>query len=109
MHNERTARLRLDAGRQKKANRLFPLIHVHTAAILVSIQVINCRKYMQLTHTTISSIPREKHNTAFLESVSAGQSGFGQRTSNIQVGQLCILITVLVHTPVCAATLYSLN
>jgi uncharacterized protein Veg len=47
MHSERTARLRLDAGRQKKANRLFPLIRVRTAVILVSMQVINCRKYIQ--------------------------------------------------------------
>jgi hypothetical protein len=47
MHSERTARLRLDAERQKKANRLFPLIHVRTAVILVSMQVISCRKYTQ--------------------------------------------------------------
>lgn len=47
MHSERTARLRLDAERQKKASRLFPLIRVHTAVILVSVQVISCRKYLQ--------------------------------------------------------------
>jgi hypothetical protein len=57
----------------------------------------------------MSSIPREKRDAAFLESVSAGRSGFGRRTSNIQVGELCMLIIVLARTPVRAAALCSLD
>ena len=41
MHSEQTARLRLDAERQKKANHLFPLIHAHTAVSSVRTQGIS--------------------------------------------------------------------
>ena len=50
MHSEQTAWLRLDAEQEQKASCLFPLIHVHTTVILVSIQVVSCHECMK-THT----------------------------------------------------------
>ena len=58
MHSERTAWLRLDAEWQQKASCLFPLIHICTTVILVSIQVVSCHKcikthmYDNILHST---------------------------------------------------------